>query len=493
MTYRASKHARLSILQKGLIIISIPLVFELFFVFVLIHLLDEAGEHIASEIHSQDKIVAVETLLKEIADSTCSAILYNASRQDELKERNEKSRAKLRKTYSKLVRLCAGDPDELNSAQRLFDSSGVWMEQQDRALESDPQERMSAFFSFKEAGRMQQLLIMRPEGAARVILDKEQRELTVQPKLRQQAIVRMQILIFFSLAVHISLTLFLFNFFFRYLLKGIDNALNNTIKLGLRQELDPPLRGTDEIADLDHALHETANEILEFERFKEQLVGVVSHELRTPLTSVQGTLTLVESGALGDYPPKAMAEIQRAQVSVKQLVDLINNLLLLERLEAGSQVIKHLEFDAAQLILDVLDSREPTALERGAAFECDLEELPMTGDWEKLTQAFEILLDTCIARSPEGGIVTVLAGSVNHDQIEIQIVDQGAPLSAVRSNEYFERTREIDPNEVNKSQVLYLALCQAIIKAHGGSITVSSDESTTCFTVRLSARGQTDA
>jgi hypothetical protein len=75
MTYRGdNKSGRQSILQKGLLIISIPLVFELFFVAVLIHLLDESGQHIAREIASQDKIVAVETMVKEISDSMTSAI-----------------------------------------------------------------------------------------------------------------------------------------------------------------------------------------------------------------------------------------------------------------------------------------------------------------------------------------------------------------------------------------------------------------------------------
>ncbi|MBX9693870.1 MAG: hypothetical protein K2Z81_15900, partial [Cyanobacteria bacterium] len=60
---------RLTVLHKGLIIISIPLIFELFFVVVLVDLLNQSAKHITNEMKSQDKLVGVETMIKELADS----------------------------------------------------------------------------------------------------------------------------------------------------------------------------------------------------------------------------------------------------------------------------------------------------------------------------------------------------------------------------------------------------------------------------------------
>lgn len=489
MTYReTSKHGRLSILHKGLLIISIPLVFELFFVFVLIHLLDEFGEHIAKEIQSQDKIVAVETMIKELADSTTSAILYNITRRSDFHERNTKSRVKLRKTYAKLSRLCASDPDEMESASRLYSSATGWMEQQDRAIEIDPQATMSAFFSNRNFSSSQQLIMMRPRTAAGIILDKEKKVLAVQPKLRQQSILRLQILLLFGLGVHISITIFLANFFAKYISQRMENVLTNTLKLGARLPLNPPLRGTDEIADLDHALHETASEILEFEKFKEQLVGVVSHELRTPLTSVQGTLTLLEAGALGQLPQKTLGEVTRAQASVHQLVELINNLLLLERLEAGSQVMKQNDIDLAQVIVDILDAKETAIDEKELNVSCEFDLLPMVGDHDKLHQSLEILVDTCIMRALHGGDLRIVGETANQDNIEIKFFDSGAPLPAVQANAYFDRTRDVDPSEGSKSRILHLALAQAIVQGHRGSLTAVTDGNTSHFVLRLPVR-----
>lgn len=490
MTYRAtSKHKRLSILHKGLLIISIPLVFELFFVFVLVHLLDESSQHIASEIRSQDKLVAVETMIKELSDSTTSAVIYNVTRQEEFKDRNEKSRGRLRKTYSKLARLCADDPDELESVQKLYASASGWMEQQDKALTMLPQARMSAFFAMPGFDEAQRLMLMRPEGAARVILDKEQKVQTVQPKLRQQSIIRLQILILFGLAIHISITVFLANLFAKYISQRLQNVLNNTFKLGARMPLDPPLRGTDEIADLDHALHETASEILDFEKFKEQLVAVVSHELRTPLTSVQGTLTLLEAGALGEFPPKTLIEVECAQRSVKQLIDLINNLLLLERLEAGSQVVRQAELNLADIIAEVLDGNEELAKSKNIQIECNFDYLPTTGDWEKLAQAVQIIVETSMLRSPDGGRIGILADvDQTQNNIELQVVDQGVALLPVQANTYFDRERDFEDIVGGKARVLTLALCKAIIIAHEGSLSAVTEGSNTYFLLKLPMR-----
>ncbi len=492
MTYRENnKYKRLSILHKGLIIIAIPLLFELFFVFVLLHLLDESNSIISKEIESQDKIVCVETLIKEIADSTTSSVLYNVTRNEGLRKRNENSRAKLRKNATKLIRLCEKDPTERDAALRLNRSAISWMEQQDRALISMPQARLSAFFAIPGFVEVQHLLVMRPEGSTRVILEREQKLQSAQPRLRRQAIWRIQLLMLFGLTVHVTITIFLAYSFARYVSQRLDNVLKNTLKLGARMPLEPPLRGTDEIADLDHALHKTASEILNFEKFKEQLVAVVSHELRTPLTSVQGTLTLAEAGALGQFSDKSILEINKAQENIEMLIELINNLLLLERMEAGSQVVKQNTLNFSRLLHKVIEEKrekfESKKLQLkldGAVTDCGQEDFHLVGDDEKLTLAVGIIFDTAILRAPEGSIVEVTL-KIDQERLELKITDKGSILTAQQAHNFFERTRDVDDEEQGKARTLLLALTKSIVAAHHGFISVSSDRKTTTQQLRL--------
>jgi signal transduction histidine kinase len=461
-------------------------VFELIFVAVLIHLLDESGQHIAREMASQDKIVAVETMVKEISDSMTSAILYNITRREEMKRRNEQSRAKLLRAHSKLLRLCAKDPAELESVSRLRNAADEWMRQQDRAIASSPQARVSSFFNLASLTSANQ---QRPETAAAVILEKEQQILTVQPKLRQQTLIQLQIFFLFGFIANIAITVFLAAFVMRGITDRMGNVLKNTLKFGARLPLDPPLRGTDEIADLDHALHETANEILEFEKFKQQLVAVVSHELRTPLTSVQGTLTLLEAGAMGQFSERANLEIEKAQKSVDHLIKLINNLLLLERLEAGSQIIKRDEIDIGDIIIDVLDSNEKAIEEGHLSVNCLFDELPLVGDWEKLKQTIEIILETCFRRIPQGELLKITGNVDAVGFVEICFFDNGPPLSPVQAANFFDRNRDTEEDELG---ILFLALAAAIAQAHGGSLEAIADSQSSCFVLKLPQRGKSD-
>ncbi|MBX9670067.1 MAG: HAMP domain-containing histidine kinase [Candidatus Obscuribacterales bacterium] len=496
MTYRENnKYKRLSILHKGLIIIAIPLLFELFFVFVLLHLLDESNSIISKEIESQDKIVCVETLIKEIADSTTSSVLYNVTRNEGLRKRNENSRAKLRKNATKLIRLCEKDPTERDAALRLNRSAISWMEQQDRALVSMPQARLSAFFAIPGFAEVQQLLVMRPEGSTRVILEREQKLQSAQPRLRRQAIWRIQLLMLFGLTVHVTITIFLAYSFAIYVSQRLDNVLKNTLKLGARLPLEPPLRGTDEIADLDYALHKTASEILNFEKFKEQLVAMVSHELRTPLTSVQGTLTLAEAGALGAFSDKSLSEINKAQENIEMLIELINNLLLLERMEAGSQVMKQNTLSLSRLVHKVIEEKREKFKIKNIQLKLDAsndgpvrdhgqEDFYLVGDDEKLTLAVGIIFDTAILRAPEGSVVEVTL-KIDQERLELKITDKGSILSAQQAHNFFERTRDVDDNEQGKARILLLSLTKSIVAAHNGFISVNSDRQTTTQTLRL--------
>ena len=88
----------------------------------------------------------------------------------------------------------------------------------------------------------------------------------------------------------------------------------------------------------------------EFESLKNDLVGTVSHELRTPLTSIFGSLSLVQSGAVGDIPPEAQRLIDIAHKNCQRLVSLVNNLLDIEKIEARKYDYSMAPMSIAELV-----------------------------------------------------------------------------------------------------------------------------------------------
>src|SRR5208283_2343267 len=102
-----------------------------------------------------------------------------------------------------------------------------------------------------------------------------------------------------------------------------------------RQTLNPELGGSDEIAHLDHVFHAMVRELDDADKVKKQLISMVNHELRAPLTSVSATLTLLEAGALGELSEPVRRRLISTESDVKRLISLINDLLDIEKMEAG--------------------------------------------------------------------------------------------------------------------------------------------------------------
>ncbi|MBZ0186383.1 MAG: hypothetical protein K8F91_09070 [Candidatus Obscuribacterales bacterium] len=484
---------KLSILHKGLIIVSIPLLFEIFFVVVLMGLLDESTKHIRRQIRSQDKIVCVETILKELADSTITSIIYNVTRRQDLVERRDQSVRRLLASAEKLTRLTSGDEQEKEATGRIRNSAMLWLQYQEQVVNSPPRQRLSSFLQIRSMGQAQQLMVMRSDGSTKAIIDKEKDLQTVEPALRRQAIMRIHLFLLFGVVTNLTITGFLATYMARYFSARLDNVLANTFKLGARLPLNPPLRGDDEMAELDEALHASATELLEFEAFKEQLIGVVSHELRTPLTSISGTLTLLEAGAMGEFPEHALIEVEKTQESLNKLISLVNNLLLLERLEAGSQIIKQEQIALHEVIDSLIADNAVRTKEKDLTINVTTADITVTGDQTLLPQALRFLFDATISRAPRSStiIVSVLQ---NVDNLEIHLNDEGEPLEHWEQVQFFSRSEneEYEPRSRTAGEILSLSLSKAILTGHKGSASIISYQSSTTIIARLPYRRASD-
>lgn len=481
---------KLSILQKGLIIVSIPLLFEVFFVAILVGQLDKTAEQIKIETRSQDIIISVETILREIADSTTTAIIYNVTRRPDLLVRNIESRKKIFSNIARLKRLTKHDSEERQAASRIEASARNWTKNQQVVLNAEPKNNLGAFFFMRGNREMGSLLVMRSEGAGKTIIERENEIQSIQPKRLKKSIFDIQILLLFGAIVNITLTIFLAMYFAKYIAQRLDNVLTNTYKLGARMELNPPLRGMDEIAVLDQALHEAATEIIEFESFKEELIGVVSHELRTPLTSIQGTLTLLSAGAMGEYPKQLTEMVDETQGYLNQLINLVNDLLLIERLEAGSQVVKEEELELLSIIDRAYETVKKGYVRAHENIIVTGEPVSVIGDTTLLERAFSILLLLSQERL-SGKRETLVIVDQSPDGISIIAEDNAKEIPQEEHDQYFTRNIELPKDEEHEpgvSDVLSKSLLKSIITAHLGSISINSTKESTSFTITLPYR-----
>lgn len=233
-------------------------------------------------------------------------------------------------------------------------------------------------------------------------------------------------------------------------------------------------------SESDQALFCVAHDMserIEMERFKQQFVSMISHDLRTPLSAVKSTLELLGAGALGSLSEKGQTKVGRAEENLRHTIELINNLLDLEKMESN-----RMELDARITALKPILDR---ALEAVSALaerkrikindpNCSVE---VVADEQRLTQLVINLLGNAIKFSPDGSKITVAVEQIGL-MVRVSISDTGPGIPSDQLESIFDRYHQTKSAATAKVEGtgLGLAICKAIAEAHKGSIGVESTE-----------------
>jgi two-component system NtrC family sensor kinase len=223
----------------------------------------------------------------------------------------------------------------------------------------------------------------------------------------------------------------------------------------------------------------------ELDRIKSEFVTTVSHDLRSPLTAVLGYLELIERA--GSVNEQQSEFIDRAQMSVTQITDLVNDLLELGRVEAGLDMAKE-DTPLTVLARYAIEGLRGSAEAKEITLEVDLQEhAPLVnGDPVRLRQMIGNLLDNAIKYTPEKGVVH-LKVEVEGDQVILRISANGMGIPQADQPYLFDKFfRAGNIPEDLPGTGLGLSIVKSIVDNHGGRIWVDSKlgEGTT-FTVVL--------
>ena len=240
-----------------------------------------------------------------------------------------------------------------------------------------------------------------------------------------------------------------------------------------------------------------------------QFVADASHELRTPLASIRGYTELIRrEGTDADLPEEATYALERVHSESVRMTALVEDLLLLARLDAGRELRRE-EVDLVGLLVDtVADARaagpehdwqldlavlEPPAGATPQEAEDFLPEPPLViGDEARLRQVIVNLLANARVHTPAGSHVTTTL-TREGDALMVRIHDDGPGIAPDVRDRLFERFARGDSSRERRtgSTGLGMSIAQAIVQSHGGSIDVDSstapEDHGTTFTVRLPA------
>lgn len=209
------------------------------------------------------------------------------------------------------------------------------------------------------------------------------------------------------------------------------------------------------------------------EKLKNEFVSVVSHELRTPLTSIRGALTLLLSGNLGKFEENAIKFLQIANNNCDRLLNLINDILDIEKIEAGKMSFTMKQVDIARLVHDAISSNQMYGEKYNVKIELrnSVRNIFVNADPDRLMQVLSNLISNAVKFSPAGGKVEIDVTQIN-ETIRVAVIDKGAGISEDFKSKIFLKFSQADSSSTRKSggTGLGLNITKAMIEKMGGTI-----------------------
>ena len=235
-------------------------------------------------------------------------------------------------------------------------------------------------------------------------------------------------------------------------------------------------------------LHDVTAEHL-VERMREDLTRTTVHDLRNPLTSICGAIKLLQEGIQTTLTPEQRQLLDIADRSTLRMLNLVNAILDISRLEDGQMPLEHTIINLHDFVEDIIQTQMPLAIDKSLHIENALstELTPVLGDRGLLERVFQNLIGNGIKFTPSGGTVRVTGRVEAEDpgKIYISINDTGKGIPPEIQGRLFEKFASGTQSE--RGSGLGLAFCKMVLTAHNEDIWVEkSDTQGTTFTFTLS-------
>jgi signal transduction histidine kinase/DNA-binding response OmpR family regulator len=231
------------------------------------------------------------------------------------------------------------------------------------------------------------------------------------------------------------------------------------------------------------------------EQAKSDFVATASHELRSPLTSIKGFIELLETTDADNLSPRQREFIAIVLKSTDRLVDLVNDLLDIARIESGQYEVRPRSVDLRETIEEVAALMTPRLQDKRQRLDVQIYDPrpPALADPARMRQVITNLVTNAHQYTEEGGAITLrLEGDAQ--ETRITVADTGRGMSAQDARRIFDRfQRGSEDKRKSPGTGLGLAIVKSLVDLHGGSIDVASELGRgTMFTVRLPAAATID-
>ncbi len=241
---------------------------------------------------------------------------------------------------------------------------------------------------------------------------------------------------------------------------------------------DLNLSSPPEIGELSGAFNLMCNKLNELDKMKSDFFSYMSHELRTPLSTIKMGVGLLRDGVEGPVTERQKSLLVILQQESNRLIDLVNSLLDLSKMEAGMMTYRLEQKNLATLIAQAAGEIAPLVEAKHIRLETmSADGLPLIKiDSERILQVLRNILGNAVKFTPEGGQVKVSVRSINQG-VEVSISDTGPGIPADSLHSIFEKFKQVSSKGAHQSKGtgLGLAIAKQVVTHHGGKIWAESE------------------
>lgn len=224
------------------------------------------------------------------------------------------------------------------------------------------------------------------------------------------------------------------------------------------------------------------------DRLKNDFISTVSHELRTPLTAIRGALGLLVGPLAAGLPASAVSLLSIADRNALRLMGLVNDLLDIDKIEAGHMTLNLEPLDLNQLAREAVEANRSLAIQRGVtmSFGCGVEPVMVCADGVRLHQVITNLVSNAAKFSPESSVVTITVERIRKSA-KVSVHDSGEGIPAEFHKRIFGKFAQAASGDAKRigGSGLGLHISKSIVEHHGGSIGFASVPGSTLFSFSL--------
>ncbi len=233
-----------------------------------------------------------------------------------------------------------------------------------------------------------------------------------------------------------------------------------------------------EIGDLAQDFNLMCNKLKEMDKVKSDFFSLMAHELRMPLASIKEGTSLLLDGIGEELKEKRKEVLTIIAEESNRLIDLVNSLLDLSKMEAGMIAFNFKISDLSPLINKAASGMDPLAMTKNVSIKIEIpENLPYVNmDGERILQALRNLIGNAVKFTPGGGQITISAEPTQKG-VKVYVADTGPGIPKEDLNAIFDKFQQATMTSYNKIKGtgLGLAIVKHIVNAHGGKVWVESE------------------